>query len=379
MQRKVDRINLSMIRLSLRKFIFTLQLSILICVYVFYIFFTINILITKNLDLMLFVWLMILSILGLFWISNLLIKFKLIKRHIRRLFVLNINILLNNRIVWSIIGALNKRLKFIKTIFLAYPANHKFTKEYVFDSVLEETRWHPWFTGFFIQDGKVGLKFAISSTENDFRDDNNVDKLRDIWLNMSYLKHLLETDQMTFAGILPGLFYKKKIIHTVPIELDNTVIAVKKVVVSIIEELNLDINTPIIVLGGRGFVGDRLIDSMTDYNMYCIDIKDPDNSVNIKDIINSAKDKVIILNIATQKALKDNLIYFNEKAIIINEVYPEPDVELSNKIKSKGSTLFHIVGVKGKSFPRFPRAYRKGIPCCASWNSNNISVEFIKI
>ena len=351
----------------------------LICVYVFYIFFTVNILITKNLDLILSIWLMTLSILGLFWISNLLIKIKSIKRHIRRLFVLNINIIFNNRIVWSIIGAFNKRLKLIKTIFLAYPANHKFAKEYVFDSVLEETRWHPWFTGFFIQGGKVGLKFAISSTENDFRDDNNLDKLRDIWLNMSYLKHLLETDQMTFAGILPGLFYKKKIIHTVPIELDNTVIAVKKVVLSIIDELNLKANTPIIVLGGKGFIGNKLIDEMNDRNIYCIDIKDKENSITIKDIIDSSDNQVIILNIATQQALKDNLIYFNEKAIIINEVYPEPDIELSNKIKSKGSTLFHIVGVKGISFPRFPRAYRKGIPCCASWNSNNISVEFIKI
>jgi hypothetical protein len=368
-----------MIRLSLNRLLFLFQLGVLVLVYLSYLFFVIYILTTRSLEIWFAIWLFVLSIFGLFWISNLFLSIKIVKRHIRRLFVLNINLLFNNRIVWSIIGVLNKRLKFIKTIFLAYPANHKFAKEYVFDSVLEETRWHPWFTGFFIQNGKIGLKFAISSTENEFRDDSNLENLRSVWLKMSYLKHLLETDQITFAGILPGLFYKKNIIHTLPIELDNTVVAVKKAVLSIMKESNLDNNTPIIVLGGKGFVGDKLINSMTDYNMYCIDIKDPENSVNIKDIINSAKDKVIILNIATQKALKDNLIYFNEKAIIVNEVYPEPDISLSNKIKEKGSTIFHIVGVKGKAFPRFPRAYRKGIPCCASWNSNNISVEFIKI
>jgi|694.fasta_scaffold06202_16 hypothetical protein len=368
-----------MIRLSLNRLIFLLQLLALILIYIAYILLLIYILQTRELGLVVSLWLIILSVIALLWISRLLLGIKIIKRHIRRLFVLNINLLFNNRLVWSIIGVFNKRFKLIKTIFLAYPANHKFAKEYVSDSVLEETRWHPWLTGFFIQNGRVGLKFAISSTESDFRDNLNIENLRSIWLKMSYLKHLLESDQMTFAGILPGLFYKKNIIQTLPVELDNTVVAVKKVVLSIMAKLNLDINTPIVVLGGKGFIGNKLIHEMQDNNVYCVDIKDNDNKLNVKDIIDSAENKVIILNIATQKALIENLIYFNEKVIIINEVYPEPSTELINKIKSNGSIFFHIVGVKGKSFPKFPRAYRNGIPCCASWNSNSINVEFIKI
>ncbi len=366
-----------MIRLSFRKFAFIAQLVVLTLVYLFYIIFIIQLLTTKDLGRLESAWLIVLSVIGLFWISNLLLKIKIVKRHIRRLFVLNINLLFNNRIVWSILGVFNKRFKLIKTIFLAYPANHNFAKEYVFDSVLEETRWYPWFTGFFIQNGKVGLKFAISSTEDDFRDENNLDQLRSVWLKMSYLQHLLESDQMTFAGILPGVFYKKNIINNLPVELDNTVQAVKKSVLLVIEELNLNNKTPIIVLGGKGFIGDKFITEMSDKKIYCIDIKD--NNYSINELINSANDKVIILNVASQRALQDNLIYFNEKVIIINEVYPEPSTEIVNRIKSQGGTIFHIVGVSGRSFPRFPRAYRNGIPCCASWNSKNTDVKLIKI
>ena len=368
-----------MTRLSWSRSIYVIQLGILISVYILYILAIIHILITKNVNLLESIWLISLSLFGLFWINYSLLKIKTVKRYVRRLFVLNINLLFNNRIVWAILGVFNKRLKLIKTIFLAYPASHNFAKEYVFDNVLEETRWHPWFTGFFIQNGKIGLKFAISSTEDDFRDENNIDKLRSIWLKMSYLQHILEVDQMTFAGILPGLFYKRNIINNLPIELDNTVIAVKKTVLSIIEYLNIEDDAPLIVLGGKGFIGNKIITEIQDRVVYCIDKNDVDIDYDIDTIITSSKNKVIILNVATQKALEENLIYFNEKVIIINEVYPEPSEELINKIKAKGSTLFHIVGVKGRSFPRFPRAYRNGIPCCASWNSDNIDIEFIKI
>jgi hypothetical protein len=368
-----------MIRLSLRKFIFIAQLGILIFVYISYIIFIINILTTRTLSVFESAWLISLSGIGLFWISSLLLKIKIVKRHVRRLFVLNINLLFNNRIIWAVLGGVNKRLRLIKTIFLAYPANHNFAREYVFDSVLEETRWHPWFTGFFIQNRKIGLKFAISSTEDDFRDENNLDQLRSLWLKMSYLRHLLESDQMTFAGVLPGIFYKKNIIHRLPIELDNTVQAVKKAVLLVIDDLKLDINTPIIVLGGKGFIGNKFIYEMSNRKVYCIDIKDKSNKYRLDEIIYSAKSKVIILNVASQRALLDNLLYFNEKVIIINEVYPEPSAETVNKIKSQGVVLFHIVGVAGRSFPRFPRAYRNGIPCCASWNSENTDIKLIKI
>lgn len=356
-----------------------MQLIILFFVYISYVSLIIYVFYKKELNIISSIWLISLGIFGILWFSYLVFSIKRFKRHIRRLFVLNLNLIFNNRIFWAIIGSINKRTKFIKTIFLAYPANDKFTKEYVFESVIEETKWSPWVTGFFVQNGKLGINFAISSTEIDFRDDINLERLRELWLKMNHLRQLLDADQMTFAGILPGIFYKKDIINNLPIELDNTVSAVKNVVLSIIDDLSLSINTtPIIVLGGKGFIGNKFIEAMKDSIVYCVD-KNTENEHSIKDILNQYNDKVIILNVASQKALEENLIYFDEKVIIINEVYPEPDSKITKKITENGSMLFHVVGVKGRAFPRFPKAYKDGIPCCASWNSSNIKGKFIKI
>lgn len=368
-----------MVRFSINKVIFLSQLIILILVYIAYLSLIGYVFYTREIDLIESIWLISLGAFGIIWFSYLILSIKKFKRHIRRLFVFNLNLIFNNRIFWAILGSINKRTKVIKTIFLAYPANDKFAKEYVFESILEETRWSPWVTGFFIQNGKVGINFAISSTEIDFREEVNLDQLRELWLKMNHLRNLLDAEQMTFAGILPGIFYKKNIIHKLPIELDNTVNAVRDVVLSITNELNLSIkDTPIIVLGGKGFVGNKFIDVMNESAVYCIDIRD-ENSYNIQDIMQKHKNEIIVLNVANQKALEENLIYFDERVIIINEVYPEPDSEISQKITNKGSLLFHVVGVEGKAFPSFPKAYKNGIPCCASWNSSKIKGKFIKI
>ncbi len=367
-----------MARFSAQKLLFLAELSLLIAVYIGYIILVIYLFATRESDLLISLWLLALSLFGIIWITYLLLKIKSVKRRIRRLFVLSINLILNNRMVWALVGTINKRFPIIKTVFLAYPANHKFATEYVFDNVLEETKWNPWFTGFFIQNGKIGIQFAISSTEEDFRDENNIENLRILWLRMNYLKSLLEADQMTFAGILPGLFYKKNIIHTLPIELDVTVKAVKQAVLKAIDELKLPNTTPIIVLGGKGFIGNKFVAEMSDREVYCVDKQDSD-SHSIEDILKKVKEKVIILNVANQKALQENLLYFNEKVIIINEVYPEPSRELTHSLTGKGVQLFHIIGVKGKSFPNFPRAYRGGIPCCASWDSDNLEVKITQL
>ena len=366
-----------MARFSAQKLLFLAELSLLIGVYIGYIIVVLNIFITRGSDIVISLWLL-LSIFTVIWFTYLLLKIKSVKRRIRRLFVLSINLILNNRMVWALVGIINKRFPIIKTVFLAYPANHKFATEYVFDSMLEQTRWNPWFTGFFIQNGKIGIQFAISSTEQDFRDEKNIENLRILWLRMNYLKSLLEADQMTFAGILPGIFYKKNIIHNLPIELDVTVKAVKQAVFKAIRELNLPDKTPILVLGGKGFIGNKFVAEMSDREVYCVDKQDME-SPSIEDILKKVKEKIIILNVATQKALEENLLYFNEKVIIINEVYPEPSPQLTHSISKKGVTLFHIIGVKGKSFPNFPRAYRGGIPCCASWDNDNLEVKITQL
>jgi len=68
------------------------------------------------------------------------------------------------------------------------------------------------------------------------------------------MKNILCVSQRTFAGILPGIMYAKRIIRDA-VEVDVTVVAVKKAISSILSSNNYPQNIPIIVLGGHGFVG----------------------------------------------------------------------------------------------------------------------------
>jgi len=53
------------------------------------------------------------------------------------------------------------------------------------------------------------------------------------------------------------------------------------------------------------------------------------------------------------------------EAAVLNEVYPEPDADTLAILDAVGCPVFHVVGMKARSWPAFPRAYRGGIPCCA--------------
>lgn len=73
------------------------------------------------------------------------------------------------------------------------------------------------------------------------------------------------------------------------------------------------------------------------------------------------------INLSRKGALRDYAPWLWPEAVVLNEVYPEPGREELRLTGEVGSQCWHIVGVQGMAWPPFPRAYRGGIPCCASW------------
>ena len=64
--------------------------------------------------------------------------------------------------------------------------------------------------------------------------------------------------------------------------------------------------------------------------------------------------------------------------LIINETYPEPSKKVVFALKKRGIHLYHIVGVKGSTFPNFFNAYAGGVPCCAM-NTSEQFTPLIKL
>ena len=75
----------------------------------------------------------------------------------------------------------------------------------------------------------------------------------------------------------------------------------------------------------------------------------------------------ILLNVSRKGALARYIPHLWPEAVVLNEVYPEPDRSEVAAIQEKGARCYHISGVEARAWPPFPRAYQGGIPCCASF------------
>lgn len=186
---------------------------------------------------------------------------------------------------------------------------------------------------------------------------------------MEKIRQLVGAGEKTFAGILPGLLLKRKMIDKSP-EADITASIVVEAVKLVKKKIGIE-EIPIVVLGGRGFIGKRVVDRLKfiqKSDIYVVDLVGHNNKWP------KGEARKIIINVARHNTVESYLDMLRLGDVILNEAYPGPSPEIVNKIKSLNCDCFHIVGVKAAAFPSFPYVYSGGIPCCAAWNSDDMEV-----
>jgi len=296
--------------------------------------------------------------------------------HARRLFTELLNLFFNHDWIFWLIGLANKKFRVIESVFLVYPATDDYRSAY---SYAYRSRWHKWRPGpigFFRQNGKIGIKFAISASNGQFSNPANKDNLCQLVERMEKLRKLFRAEHKTFAGILPGLLFMKRLVRETP-EADVTARAVQQVIerVKLLEGLSDD--TPVIVLGGRGFIGRRVVDALPKGTTYSVDIAGCSGQ-NVWPTHLQGK-PVLLINISLNSALSQYVHLLWPEVVVVNEVYPEPNEELAQQLKAVGCHCYHVVGVKAKALPSFPGGYQGGIPCCAAWQSESMEALFKRI
>lgn len=281
--------------------------------------------------------------------------------HLCRLAVLALNGLFNRRFVFQLVGIINKRFNFLVSVFVAYPASEAYASKYAYPRHRHLMRWTPWPVGVFRQDGKWGVTFVISSTEHDFTDPANKANLRNLVSHMETIRVMLGARQKTFAGILPGVLFRQRLIRDA-VEADTTVAAVMKAEAAVRQAEGFTDTTPIILLGSRGFIGRRLAGQLRDREIYGLDIEGDTNAWPGHLVGRDA----LLINLTRKAVLNTYVEKFWPALVVINEVYPEPSPAEVDRLTGQGCRAYHIVGVSGQAYPPFPKAYRGGIPCCAA-------------
>ncbi len=297
---------------------------------------------------------------------------KAVVNHLRRCTILGLNFFLNRDIIFKTVGRLNQQFDFFHSIFVAYPASEEYALAYVYPRHRHLMRWRPWPVGIFKQDGKWGLMMVISSLESDFTQEHNRENLTDLATHTEQIKSMTKASQKTFAGILPGILFFNRIIRDT-IEADVTVEAVLKAEKNVRKSLAYPDNIPLIILGGKGFIGRRVVEKMTDREVYSIDLNQGEVDLSLWPE-NLQGREVILINLTKKHALKSYLDLFWKELVLLNETYPEPAKDEIEKLSKIGSPVFHVVGIRAASLPSFPKAYKGGIPCCAARISEEMEV-----
>ncbi len=295
-------------------------------------------------------------------------QFKALK-HLKKIGVIVLNLIFGNNIVYWMIGFVNKNIfcGFLRSIFMLYPANQKYTKEYVYIWYAKSMKWRPRLVGIMLQNRKVGMIFGISATEEDMISDNGTN-LRKVESRLEKIRLLVGAKQKTYAGVLPSIMNTRGIVSQ-SIEREITAKAVYQAIELVKNKENLNVDTPLIVIGGQGFIGSQLINSLSNNGfrgqIFSLDIKNGSSFVKVQDIIFGKP--AIMLNVSKRGAIKNYIPHLWPGIVVLNEVYPEPSDDEVVAIGEKGSILYHINGVEAFAWPPFPRGYKGGIPCCASF------------
>ena len=281
-----------------------------------------------------------------------------------------VNIFLNHDLVFKGIGLVNARFGVVESVFLVYPANDHYALAYSYRPRMERIRWRPWPAGLLFQDGRLTIMLGVSSHDQHFRDPDHAGDLHEMVQRVEHVRRLVGARQKTFAGILPGVLAHEGIVADPP-EGDITA----TVVVQAIKTLTSGFaEAPaIIVLGGCGFVGSRIVDQLRDTHepdLHVVDAADPATQWPA----HLHGQPALVVNVATRHALPDLLDRLWPGMVILNEVYPEPTPDLIAALTDMNVAVHHVVGVEAKAYPPFPAAYAGAIPCCAAWPSPTATV-----
>ncbi len=291
--------------------------------------------------------------------------------HFRKIALLLFNFCFNRRVFLKLVGRFNRRHGFLKTVFVAYPATEEYALEYVYPSHRHWMRWRPWPAGVFRQNGKWGLMLVISSTEKDFIPENR-DNLQVLVEETEKFRRILGAENKTFAGVIPGVLSSLGLLKN-PIEREITVKALVEAEKTVRERLGLG-EVPIILLGGKGFIGAKLQEKLTGREVFLVDVNSHPGRANLEDWPADIKGReALLVNLTRASTIELYVPFFWPELTLLNEAYPAPERE-AREISAIGASTFHLAGVRATSFPSFPKAYKGGIPCCAAWPSEDMRV-----
>jgi hypothetical protein len=250
-------------------------------------------------------------------------------------------------------------------VFLLYPARKEYADALAYEWHQRRFSWHPGLVGLYRQGGRYGLIFGIPNLEERIRAEESAPRLVELMGRMEAVRNRVGASRKVFAGILPSAFVRNGIENEHLAEQRHlTARAVLHALDEVAARHRLSEDVPILVLGGRGYIASEVLQLTTRRNVTSIDVGEFEAFRKFAD--SNRGRPAVVVNLTKSGALLEYAREFWPGVLVLNEVYPEPSPAEIGALEARGAICYHIIGVEGDAWPPFPKAYRGGIPCCAS-------------
>lgn len=289
------------------------------------------------------------------------------KLHLQKIALIASFLVVSNRIVLTMIGALNRKPFLIGTVFLAYPGSDDILRTYCYGRLREWASWRPTLIGAYNQEGSWGLMFAVASTEKDFERPENAKRLKELYGRMVSIAGAIRAREVRFAGVLPSKFHAHGVTRGES-EVEAAVAALLQAEAIVRSREQIGESAPVIILGANGFVGRRLTSRLARRNVYPVDVGPLGAGMANSDSwpAQLSGQRALLINVASSETLALYLGLLWNSLVVLNEVYPAPSRQVLERLSARNCRCYHLAGAVGDAYPDFPWPYAGAVPCCAA-------------
>lgn len=281
---------------------------------------------------------------------------------------------LTNSATFAILGLINKFFLGgrLTTLYCTYPVNVQYLKEITRPVYAPLFKWRPGIVGMFFLKGGGGITVVVCASEEEMEAPENRGRMQQLEEKLKRWTTLLGASQHTHGGRMPSILNRIGITSD---SSESTIVATlcMLAVDKICRDYSLNSGTnagispcPIAVIGANGFIGQHATAMLGKRGHPVISI-DGTGTKNLTDeTFNSYHGKpLIILNLSRNGVLAEYVNLVWRGVYVLDDVYPEANVETRAFLKSNGAVYFHIAGIRARSFPNMIGAYKGVMPFCA--------------
>jgi hypothetical protein len=289
----------------------------------------------------------------------------------------------------------------VRKIFIKHPFNEEWQNKYLAKYGIKKTLPKNIFIAsgdYIVSSGEIGLDFSYPATLRQILSTKpktlfKTDPLADMVKFAKQIQKITGAKSIGYAGTLPRILVDRKILKQSEIEEGREVTALA--VLSVIEDIISieELSCPhVIIIGGKGNIGslvvEKILKKLPELGISSLDINTKGSFGKIISVLRKLKKDLIIVNIASENALREYVGSITEewpipaKLIFINEAYPHPKGETIWQAKKLKLPIYQVIGGDGVCNPPLDYPYSllcsegksliwKGIPCCALFLQEN--------